>query len=152
MSYLIYALFGIWVFFDAKKRGESPITSALKTAVFGPIALPFYIAKRPLLAGEVREGGTGWNVMKNFALSWTVFMVVASIVAVFSVSAKMDPNFSDATKAGYGAGMVIGLGLYAAIWFFPMVGSLLLGAFLKKSSVVEKGPESSQDTVQKKVA
>lgn len=66
--FVLYLAFAVWVFADAKKRMNHPMGWPAATLVLGPVVLPVYFAKRNLKAGEVREGGTGWNVIKNFAL------------------------------------------------------------------------------------
>jgi hypothetical protein len=93
-----------------------------------------------LKTGEVREGGTAWNILKNFALLWTVAMAIVAISGLMAASSNTANLRSDAERAGAAIGTALGLGVIGALWFFPMVGSVLLGFILKKSSVVEKGP------------
>ncbi len=124
LYFILYIAVGIWVFIDSKKRlfPQGKIYSVL-TVIIGPLILPVYLAKRPLRKDETREGGTEWNILKNFALVWTLTIFVCGIV-------------------GYepGASNSIALVMLFAIWIFPMVGAAILGFFLKKSSVVEHGP------------
>ena len=47
---------------------------------------------------------------------------------------------SSAEQAGAAIGTVIGIGMILGLWFFVIVGALVIGLFLKKSSIVEKGP------------
>jgi len=136
----LYGLFAIWVLVDGLKRKAKALPWAIGTVLLGPIVLPVYIAKRPLKAGEVREGGTGWNVLRNFALFWTILMAVAAFWGMVAVSEQTATLQTEAERAGAAIGTALGLGMIAALWFFPMVGALVLGLFLKKSSVVEKGP------------
>ena len=69
--------FSIWVFFDARTRKNRSLGWSFLTFILGPfIALPLYFAYRNLKAEEVREGGTVWNIIRNYTLSWTVFIVV----------------------------------------------------------------------------
>lgn len=138
--FVLYVIAAIWVFIDAKKRLVNGIPWSICTVIFGPLVVPIYLAKRPLKSGEVREGGVAWNVLKNFALFWTITMLVAGVAGMIGVSKVAETAHSDAEKAGVGIGMAIGFGLLVASWFFPMVGALVLGMFLKKSTVVEKGP------------
>lgn len=137
---VLYAIFAVWVFIDAKKRMNHVVAWPLATLIAGPILLPVYFAKRNLKAGEVREGGTGWNVLKNFALFWTITMVVAGIAAMVGASEVAQQATSEAEQAGAAIGATLGLGMIAVLWFVVLGGALLLGVFLKKSSVVEKGP------------
>ena len=143
MWYLIlYAVFAAWVLFDgfSRRTGGAAIAWALGTLLLGPIILPIYLAKRPLKNGEIREGGTGWNVLKNFAILWTIVMAVATFSGLSAMSNVTGNLRSDAERAGAGIGIFLGMGVLAAVWFVPTVGAALLGFLLKKNSIVEKGP------------
>jgi len=138
--FIVYIAIAIWVFRDSKKRRINGMPWAVCSAIFGPVVVPIYLAKRPLKDGEVREGGLPWNVLKNFALFWTLTILVAGVAGMAGAAdAAKDAN-SDAEKVGAGCGVVAGIGMLIALWFIPMIGALILGFFLKKSSVVEKGP------------
>jgi hypothetical protein len=133
-------LFAVWVFFDAKKRGNNMVGWSLATLVIGPVSLPVYFAKRYLKEGESREGGTAWNVLKTFALYWTILMIVVGISGMVGVSGVAQQATSSAEQAGVVIGATLGLGMIIGLWFFVLVAALVLGLFMKKSSVVEKGP------------
>jgi hypothetical protein len=137
---VIYIAVAIWVFLDAKKRLINGLPWAICTAIFGPLVVPIYLAKRPLKDGELREGGLAWNVLKNFALFWTLTIVGGGLVGMVGAADAAKGASTDLEKAGAGCGMVMGVGLLAALWFFPMVSAIVLGVFLKKSTIVEKGP------------
>jgi len=47
---------------------------------------------------------------------------------------------SEAEQAGAAIGATLGLGMIFGLWFIVLVGALVLGLFLKKSGIVEKGP------------
>ena len=147
MWYLILCgILALWAFVDAKKRKANAILWAVGTLLLGPIVLPFYFAKRPLKAGELREGGTWWNILKNFAIFWTILMAVAAIWGMVAVSEHSSTFQSEAERAGAAIGTALGLGMIAALWFFPFIGAVGLGFFLKKSSIVEKGPSGTLAT------
>ncbi len=154
MSYFIlYICVAIWIFLDSKKREFNGILYAVATCLLGPFVAPVYLAKRNLKKGEIREGGTAWNILKNFALFWTatVFIVgIAWMVAVFAASgAVLNSSPDAAATAGAAAGAAIGtvfvLGTLLATWFFPMVCALVLGLFLNQASVIETGPTGELD-------
>jgi len=135
-----YGILAIWVCADALHRKAKAIAWTVGTLFLGPVVVPVYLAKRPLKAGEVREGGIAWNVLKNFALFWTLLVAVAAVRGMMAVSERTATLQSDAEKIGAAIGTTLGLGFIAAVWFFPVVGAAALGFMLKKSSVVERGP------------
>lgn len=148
MWYLWYfglnLIIALWVFFDARSRKmEQPILWAVRTFVIMIIVMPFYLAKRPLKEGEVREGGTAWNVIKSFAIFWTVFMFVAGMAGMISAGHVVTNARSGAEQAGAAIGTALGLGMIIGLWVVVLVGALAIGLFLKKSSIVEKGPTAA---------
>ena len=138
--FVLYAIFAVWVIIDAKKRMNHVVGWPLATVILGPLVLPVYFAKRHLKEGEIREGGTGWNVLKSFALFWTITMVVAGIAGMVGISDVAQKATTDAEQAGVAIGATIGLGMIFILWFIVLLAALVLGLFLKKSSIVEKGP------------
>lgn len=144
---ILTVIFVVWVCFDGHKRKANLLPWAIGTALLAPIVVPVYLARRPLLSGEVREGGTAWNILKNFAILWTIIMAVAAVWGLASVGEHTAGLQSDAEKAGAAIGTVLGLGMIASVWFFPFIGAFILGFMLKKSSIVERGPVD-QDTSQ----
>ncbi len=120
--------------------GSSIAAWTLGTFFLGPIILPVYLAKRPLKKGEVREGGAAWNVLKNFAILWTVLMAIVGLSAMMKVGQATSSLETDAAKAGAGLGILLGMGFLAAVWFVPTMGTAVLGFLLKKNSIVETGP------------
>jgi hypothetical protein len=137
---ILNVVLAVWVFVDAKKRGAAALGWALWTAALGFLVVPLWLAKRPLREGEVREGGTGWNVCKNLAIFWTLLMVIAGFAGMANVGSTFNPNMNEYETAGTAIGAALGLGFIAFIWLFGVVGALVLGLILKKSSVVERGP------------
>lgn len=137
---ILYVIVAIWLFLDAKKRLTNGLPWAAFTVLFGPVVVPVWLAKRPLKDGEVREGGMAWNVLKNFALMWTLTIGVAFIAGMASASKMAETAHSDAEKAGAGIGMALGGVAIFILWFVVLISALVLGFFLKKSSIVEKGP------------
>jgi hypothetical protein len=136
----VFLLFSIWAYRDASLRGNAALKWSLATVVVGPLTLPFYLSSRNLRDGEIREGGRAWQVMKHFAVYWTVTMVMATLAGLGSISDTAAQASSDAEKAGVAIGATIGFGLMVVLWFLPFVASVLLGLLLKKSTTVERGP------------
>lgn len=137
---LLNLVFAVWVFSDAQSRRTPTGAWAISTFLFGPIVLPLYLARRPLKDGEVRAGGPWWNVLKNFAILWTLVMAVAAVWGMVAVGRQASTLQSDVEAAGTGLGAVFGLSLIALLWFFPFVGAVALGLLLRQPSVVERGP------------
>lgn len=140
MYWFIAGLVAIWVLVNGYQRKNAAWGWAIGTFLVLPIFLPLYLAKRNLKEGEVREGGTGWNFLRYFAIVWTVLMLYNGITGVLLVSGE-GANITDEAEAiGFVFGVTLGLGMLAALWFFVTLGALVLGLILKKSSVVERGP------------
>jgi hypothetical protein len=132
---------GVWVLNDARNRKvENSIGWALGTCLLMIIFLPYYLAKRNLKAGEIREGGTAWNLIKSFAVFWTLLMAASGIAGMVSAGNAVNSASSGAEQTGAAIGTALGLGMIGGLWFVVLVGALVLGLFLKKSSQVEKGP------------
>ncbi len=138
--FVLYLAFAVWVFTDAKKRMNHPIGWPAATFVLGPVVLPVYFAKRNLKVGEVREGGTGWNVIKNFALFWTLTVAAGAIAGMANAGQTVDRAATQAQKAGAALGATLGMGMIFVLWFAVLAAALILGLFLGKSSIVEHGP------------
>lgn len=140
--FILFGLLALWIGFDASRRSLGAgraILWATGTFLLGVVVVPIYLAKRPLRANQVREGGLAWNVLKNFALTWTILMVAISISALGAAIGGTTVN-SDAEAAGAAIGVSIVVVVLAIVWFFPMVGAIVLGFFLKNSAIVERGP------------
>ena len=136
---LLSLLIAAWVARDARRRGARWVLWTLAALLLWVIALPLWLGRRPLLAGERREGGAAWNLLKNFALTWTVFMLLISFAFLRAAGGQMAGVQSDAEAVGTVLGAGLGLGMSFASWFFPMLTAVLVGFFLKKSTV-EEGP------------
>ena len=130
MWYLaIFFLAAIWVADNAVKRKLGIVRSllwAVGTFILGVVVLPFYIAKRPLRANEVREGGFAWNVIRAFALSWTLFIVAVGLAVI--------------TGIGDAASGVIVFLVLIVTWFGVMAVALIMGYFLRNPAIVQQGP------------
>jgi len=139
--FVLNVILAIWVFFDGGKRKHpKKWLYALGTIFLSWLTLPFYLAGRPLKEGEIREGGYGWNILKNFALFWTLIVFVSGFSGLIEAGSVMEEAQTEAEQVGAGLGVMLGLVILGAVWFFPMLGAMLLGFFVKNSSRVEEGP------------
>ena len=129
----------IWCFGDARSRRSRNWPWALRAFLVPVVAVPIYLAVRPLHDGEQREGGRAWNVLKNFAVTWTILMAIVAISGIFSSASSTAALTTDAERIGAGIGTTLGLAVIATVWFLPTVGAAALGFFLKKDTV-ENGP------------
>ena len=129
----------LWVFADARRRRNS-MGWAVGCLLLAIVFLPLYLAKRSLKEGETREGGTGWNTVKYFALFWTILMFLAGISATITVTSNAPVSMDQYEAAGYAIGAGMGLTMIAGVWFAVIVGALVIGLFLKRSTYVENGP------------
>ena len=143
MWYLIlWAAFAVWVLCDnihRNLRGAS-VLWFIGTVLLGPLVLPLYLAWRPLKQGETREGGTSWNVLKNFAVLWTALMCVAAFQILVQLSKHASESDTATARMGAGLGVIVGLSFLTFVWLVPTLGAAVLGFLLKKNTVVENGP------------
>ena len=124
------AIFALWIFFDAWRRNHNKGKWTIGAFFLTPFVVPYYFAQRNLIRGESRTGGTGWHVLRNFTIYWTLFML---FLTFFS-------DLSELKVAGTSIDQAFGFFKIAMIWGIPAGGALLLGFFLRKSNQVEHGP------------
>jgi hypothetical protein len=78
-SLVFNAAAALWVWHDARRRrARKPTFAAALTLMWGPLGLAFYVADRPLVAGETRPWGTAWTMSAVLAAG-----IVALIPAMF---------------------------------------------------------------------
>ena len=138
--WILWLLIAIWVLLDAKKRRNNMIGWPIGTFLLGVIVLPVYLAKRNLKPNEVREGGTAWNVLKYFMVFWTLSIAASAVGALIDTGSMISESDDAAEQFGMPIGAGIGLVGLFIVWFIVALIALILGLFLRKSSVVEKGP------------
>jgi ankyrin repeat protein len=140
MSYVALAgTCAAWVFCDARLRNAAAIFWSILAAVLGPLALPVYLAKRPLKEGEIREGGFGWQLFKNLALLWTLAIGLI-IVKGFTTVTGGAVSFRGEIQL---AGIAVGFGVLVLGWLSILIGIAVIALLLKKSSIIEKGLDAS---------
>ncbi len=128
-----------WVFCDARLRHAAAIFWSILAAVLGPLALPVYLAKRPLQEGEIREGGFGWQLFKNLALLWALATGLI-IVKGFMTVAGGAVGFRSEIQL---AGIAVGFGVLVLAWLSLLIGIAVIALLLKKSFILEKGLDAS---------
>jgi hypothetical protein len=65
--------------------------------------------------------------------------MIAISISALGAAASTNPG-SDVEAAGAAIGVGLIFIILAVVWFFPMVGAIVLGFFLKNSAIVERGP------------
>ncbi len=136
----LYGSLAVCVALDAARRRTNGFAWGTGTLLFGPIVFPVYLAKRPLRPGEIRKGGTGWNILRNFALSWSLPMIplTAFIAAVLTTANRLLEIYNP--SADRFIGVILGIGLTGTLWILPAATAILLGLCLRDSSAVERMP------------
>lgn len=137
IPFLLAAIIATWIAFDGYRRG-SPlgVVWAIVALFVLPVALPIHLATRPLKGRETREGGMVWNLLKNFALTWTACIAAAALFFIWIGSAS--------SSAGTML-TVVSMVMLGMLWFFPMIVALMLGFFLRKPHVIERGPDAVRE-------
>jgi hypothetical protein len=103
------------------------------------LILPIHLATRPLLPGERREGGRGWNLCRSFAITWTLLMAIWVMTWLIGVATATTGVNSDAARAGSAIGLAIGMAFLGMVWFFPTAALLVVGLLIRKPQEVEVG-------------
>jgi len=133
-------LLGRWVYLDTVARGVcNPIAWAIIVPISWIFMLPVYLARRPLVAGEVRTGGTWWNLLRAFAATYAVgtsllllrYHRPALLGVVWSIAAG--------TSAVMASLQFVGTLLLIAL---PAVLAFAVGMLLRKPTT-EVGPTAS---------
>ena len=75
----IHGIFTIWVLNDGLKRKGNIIPWVIATIVFGPIAIPEYLAKYPLKPGEHRKSNRVKYIFKSLAVFWALLLVITGL-------------------------------------------------------------------------
>ena len=137
VSFLIAIVLAVWTFRDAKRRQTQPAPFwwSLGVLFVSAVFFPLYLAKRPLKVSEVREGGLGWNFLKNFAIYFTTIMPLATVSVAFESAAE------EANTSEEAIGWVVPTIAMGAIMWLVVVGiALILGFLLKNDALIERGP------------
>jgi hypothetical protein len=119
MVYLFFgAVLALWAGFDAFRRGRGwhAAVPALYVLILFPVALPWYLSRRPLFVGEMRVGGRLWAFVRYFGLLWT-----PSVFILYLQSASYIP-ITGAVSAFF-------------VWLIGMLAALLIGSFAKTAEV-----------------
>lgn len=146
-SYLfVVILCAGWLFYDARTRQDKNwLAWIIATLILSPLIIAVYLPQRKLRTKEKREGGYPWNLAKSFALLWTITLVSIACIGLGNVANTMPGMTNDFEIAGAGIGIALGLGLLFGLWLSIISPVLIIGLFLKKSTV-EYGPIENQET------
>lgn len=133
-------LLGRWVYLDTAGRGvRNPIAWAIIVPISWLFMLPVYLARRPLLAGEVRTGGTWWNLLRAFAATYAVGVGLLGLRYVRPALFGLVWTIAAGTGAVMASLQFVGILLLIAL---PVVLALGVGMLLRKPTT-EVGPTAS---------
>jgi amino acid transporter len=133
MWYLITGLVCVFLIWNSNKNRNAKIGKyVILSILLPPIGYGLWQAERPLINDEQRFGGKGWNLMKWIGIIHTIMCVIWAFYGM-SVGAEVaNQADSDAGKVGAAIGTGLGIMMIMMVWFFGIVGSLILGLILKK--------------------
>jgi hypothetical protein len=130
----------LWVLHDARaRRARKPAFAAALGLLWGPLGLGFWESDRPLRAGEIRQGGTAWQVAVGFLRGWIALLPAIIVLAAPVVANRAAVPGSLGREAGLVPATVIVL---AAFWGGPALVALMLGA-LGRRRVAELGSSAT---------
>jgi hypothetical protein len=129
------------VMIDSTKREvKSPPMWGIATFLFGPFALALYLARRPLVADEIRSGGAVWNYSRYFAYGWSLVMFLLAISQVFHLNEQDGIMQTTLHWAGLTLSNKAGLLTHAKLWLLPVIGISFVGLIFRRRSILEIGP------------
>lgn len=133
MWYLITGLVCVFLIWNSNKNRNAKIGKyVILSILLPPIGYGLWQAERPLINDEQRFGGKGWNLMKWIGIIHTIMCLIWAFYGM-SVGAEVaNQADSDAGKVGAAIGTGLGIMMIMMVWFFGIVGSLILGLILKK--------------------
>lgn len=133
MWYTITSIVCILLIWNENKKRNAIITKYLILSfIFPPVGYGLWKAEMPLINDEKRYGGKGWNLMKWIAIIHTIMCIIWAFYGIFIGAEVANSSSSDAYKAGAVIGTGLSIMMIIIIWFFGVVGSLVLGLIIKK--------------------
>jgi hypothetical protein len=128
------AVTAIWVWHDARRRrARKPLFAAVLTIFQGPLWLAFYLADRPLCSDERRKGGFGWNLARNFVITWSVANAPLALIVLAFV--LMGTASNDLWIS------VLAVAMWCAV---PPLVALAIGQRVRQAEVIERGGSATQ--------
>lgn len=137
--WILAAIATVYVFWDARRRGNNAWGWSIPTIILWPIMVPVYRSRRFLLEGEQRVGGTTWALLKSFVVLWQVLCISWLASYGVQIATTVESASSDAAAAGATIGGTIGVGFIIGAWVGVTVVLGILGLFFKGGKV-EEGP------------
>lgn len=136
-------LLAMWVIVDSTPRRASFLW-VLGTAILGPIILPVYRARRPLVGAEMRDGGPDWIVSRNFAWVWTLVMAIVIFWVAYGISqgVGIGENYDDDDRAAASVSQYLALLFLGVCWIGPVGAALLFSIVSYVDGELELGPDA----------
>jgi hypothetical protein len=129
------------VMIDSTKREvKSPPMWGIAMFLFGPFVLALYLARRPLMADEIRSGGAVWNFSRYFSYSWSLLMFLLAISQIFHLNIHDGIMQNALHWAGLNLSHKAGLVMHAKLWLLPIIAISFVGIIFRRRSILEIGP------------
>jgi hypothetical protein len=133
-SYLFNVLMALWLWRDARlRRAQKPLFGAFLAVWLGVPWIAFYLADRPLAAGETREQGFGWAMALAFRRSVTP---LALLLCIYLTIRWSDSRLF--ASGGAAATALFAAGVAGVAWFLVVAVARALGAPSRRADL-ERG-------------
>ncbi len=144
MWYLITAAICVAIILlQNRTRKGKPLKHIILSIVLPPLGFGLWQAEKPLLVGEKRYGGKGWNTAKWFALFHSIMCLIWMIYG-FVLGAQMaSQSTSDAHAAGAAIGTGLAIFLIGGVWAAGFIISIIIGLVMKTPTVEEYAEPSN---------
>ncbi|HNW34025.1 MAG TPA: hypothetical protein PKM25_03780 [Candidatus Ozemobacteraceae bacterium] len=126
-------LITVWVAWDSHSRKGAGIFWTAVVFILGPLLVPFYLAARPLLAGETRRGSFWWNAIWNFERLFAALAALAGMaVCAQNMQIAESKDLAVVKRAEIKAGTLAGLIATLVLLLIERVGMDTIKANLEK--------------------
>jgi len=127
-------LITVWVAWDSHSRKGAGIFWTAIVFILGPLLVPFYLAARPLLAGETRRGSFWWNALWNFERLFAALAALASMaVCAQNMQIAESKDLAIVKRAEIKAGTLAGLVATLVLLLVERIGMDTIKASMERN-------------------